>query len=169
MSKRISTTSNPQQFTPFTIEQIRQVARVSNATLVVYSIASDPLDSQALTPSSILRIWVVKPTGKIDLRQVNLKPFLQQHVLLGQLIANSRKSMGVRGLPSRATLIAKLPTENQPSSALQKQRLQQLHQMLIALIAELLPKDPSDRIIFIPQDLSSWFPFLPFRMPMVNT
>ena len=159
LSQRISTTSVHHQFTPFTVEQIRQIARSLNATLVTYSVAADPLERQSFIPSSILHIWVVKPTGKIDFREVNLKPFLKQNVLLGQFIASSRESMGVRGLPSRATLIAKSPLGTQPSSALQKQRLQQLHQMLIDPIADLLPNDPNDRVIFIPQGSLFLVPF----------
>ncbi len=160
LAQRTSNTPVYHQFMPFTIEQIRQVARSRNATLVVYSVGADPLERQSFVPSSILRIWVVKPTGKIDSREVNLKPFLQQNVLLGQFIASSRESMGVRGLPLRATLIVKLPEGSQKQATeRQKQRLQQLHQLLIDPIADLLPKDPSDRVIFIPQGSLFLVPF----------
>jgi hypothetical protein len=45
-------------------EQIKQVAKQQNATIVQYSIIPD---------ESELYIWVIKPTGDIQFRQVDLK------------------------------------------------------------------------------------------------
>ncbi len=41
----------------------------------------------------------------------------------------------------------------------QTQRLQQLHQILIELIADLLPNNQAAHIIFIPQDALFYVPF----------
>ena len=51
---------------PLSIQQIQQIARVQNATLVQYSNFSDEL-----------YIWVVKPTGEVAFNQVDVQKVLQ--------------------------------------------------------------------------------------------
>jgi hypothetical protein len=60
-------------------EQIRQIAKAQNATLVQYSIIYDDFQIQGkpVGRESALYIWVIQPTGEITFRQVDLKPLWQ--------------------------------------------------------------------------------------------
>jgi CHAT domain-containing protein/predicted negative regulator of RcsB-dependent stress response len=122
---------------PLTILQIQQVAREQKATLVPYSIVDDEL-----------YIWVVKPIGKVDFKQVDLR---SQKILLEDLITSTRQSIGVRGRDS-------LDISFEPTST-QSDRLKQLYKLLIEPIAQYLPTDPNDRVIFIPQKELFLVPF----------
>ncbi|MEG4280869.1 CHAT domain-containing protein [Microcoleus sp. MON1_C1] len=76
---------------PPTIEQIKQIAKAQNATFVEYSISF--LEK--------LFIWVIKPTGKIAFRQVDLN---YQHTPLKELVADSRELIGIRNRDFNPTL-----------------------------------------------------------------
>src|ERR687885_206586 len=157
LARQLST--NPTQATPIappTIEQIKQIAKAQNATLVQYSIIYDNFKVQSKQESheSELYIWVIKPTGEVTFRSSDLKPlWQQQNTTLSNLVTTSRESIGVRGRGGLGA-VAKVD-----GASLAKQ-LQQLHQLLIQPIADLLPTNDRDRVIFIPQ--SSLF-LVPFR------
>lgn len=128
---------------------IQKFAQRQNATLVEYSVIVDQFKQ-----NSTLLIWVIKPDGSVQFRSVdltslntdNLVPMLSREELpplppLNELIRGTRISLdsGTSGL------IANDVTNKQ---------LNKLYQLLIAPIADLLPENPQDRIIFIPhQDL----------------
>lgn len=128
---------------------IQKVAQMQNATLVEYSVIVDQFKQ-----NSTLLIWVIKPDGRVQFRSVdltnlktdNLVPMLSREELpplppLNELVLGTRVSLdsGTSGL------IANDVTHKQ---------LNKLYQLLIAPIADLLPENPQDRIIFIPhQDL----------------
>lgn len=131
-----------------TIEEIRQIARDKNSTLVEYRIVRHR--NQRL--ESIL-IWVIEPTGTITFRRSDLKSLSQkQNITLTELVKSSRKSIGVRGRDrTRASVEIVYVSELEET-----QRLQQLHSLLIKPIADLLPSDPNSNVIFIPhQELFS--------------
>ncbi|MBD2095974.1 CHAT domain-containing protein [Trichocoleus sp. FACHB-591] len=130
-------------------DQIRQIAKAQNATLVQYSIIYDTFEIQGKHTSreSALYIWVIQPTGEITFRQVDLKPLWQQHkVSLANLIIGNQEFLAVR---SRSSLGF---AQRQPD-------LPTLHQLLIDPIANLLPKDPNAHVIFIPQGSLFQVPF----------
>ena len=117
------------EINPIEIEKIKQTAQVQQATLVEYSINYD----------EFLYIWVVKPTGEVAFQQVDIKSL---NTLLKDLITNTRQSIGVRGRDS-------LDISFEPGLD-QSKRLQQLHKLLIEPIAQYLPTDPNEHVIFIP-------------------
>ncbi|MEG4453402.1 CHAT domain-containing tetratricopeptide repeat protein [Microcoleus sp. N9_A1] len=132
-------------------EQIRQIAKAQNATLVQYSIIYDTFEIQGkqVGRESALYIWVIQPTGEITFRQVDLKPLWQQHNdSLAKLIIVNQESLQVR---SRSSLGSTKPEPNF--------NLGMLHQLLIDPIANLLPKDPNAHVIFIPQGSLFQVPF----------
>ncbi|HEY9612027.1 CHAT domain-containing tetratricopeptide repeat protein, partial [Allocoleopsis sp.] len=151
------------RFTPSTTEstiaapslsQIQQIAKEQNATLVEYSIINDEFQvgGKLKTKESELYIWVIKPTGEVTFRRVDLKPlWQQQNTTLESLVSDSRKSIGVRGRGLGA--VARVDEESQTN------RLQQLYQLLINPIADLLPTDPNARVVFIPQNTLFLVPF----------
>jgi len=128
------------QILPPNIQQIQQIAKEHNATIVQYSVFGN----------EALYIWVIQPTGEITFKQVDLTSLKTS---LKDLVTSSRTTIGVR---NRSLAAVKPRPGNAPS---QSQRLQQLHQILIAPIAEFLPKDPEQQVIFIPQDELFLVPF----------
>ncbi len=155
LAARLSDKTTPENYAPPTIAQIKQIAKAANATLVEYAIINDDFEEQGKWNSreSQLFIWVIQPTGKVDFRQVDLTPlWWEKNLSLPDLVANSREALGVRGRGG----IAVEAIASAPNPA---ERLQQLHQLLIAPIAELLPKNPRDRVIFFPHKSLFLVPF----------
>ncbi|MBD2206959.1 tetratricopeptide repeat protein [Calothrix sp. FACHB-1219] len=136
-----STRSNEFLNTIPSIAQIKKIAQQQKATLVEYFLAKD----------AKLYIWVVKPTGEIAFKQVDLKSLKTP---LKNLVETSRQSIGV--IKQRGAEIKNPPL---PSPETQKKRLQQLHELLITPIANHLPKNPGDRVIFIPHESLFLVPF----------
>jgi CHAT domain-containing protein/tetratricopeptide (TPR) repeat protein len=132
-----------------TQSQIRQIAKMQNATLVQYSLIYDDAQIQGKLSAreSALYIWVIQPTGEITFRSVDLKPLRQQHsASLSDLVVGNQEFLAVR---SRSNLGS---TKLQPD-------LPTLHQLLIEPIAALLPKDPNAHVIFVPQGVLFQVPF----------
>ena len=140
--------ANPASTNPPTIQQIQQIAKTQNATLVQYSIITNNFKVQGkqLSQESELYIWVVKPTGEVSFRKSDLRPlWQQQNISLADLVTNTRESIGV----SRSIFITEVVNPVEEES--QNKRLQQLHQLLIKPITDLLPTNPNERVIFVPQ------------------
>ncbi len=130
-------------------DQIAQIAKAQNATLVQYSIIYDKFEIQGklVGRESALYIWVIQPRGEITFRQVDLKPLWQKHnASLASLIVGNQEFLAVR---SRSSLGSTQPQPDLPT----------LHQLLIDPIASLLPKDPNAHVIFIPQASLFQVPF----------
>ena len=131
-------------------EQIKQVAKIQNATLVQYSLLNEN------TQESELIIWVIKPTGEITMRRVDLKAWQQKSKSsLAELIKETRNQIGVRSDYNKG--IITVPAESKEKSS--RKSLKKLHQVLIQPIADLLPKNPSAKVIFIPQNELFLVPF----------
>jgi CHAT domain-containing protein/Tfp pilus assembly protein PilF len=150
-SKLPKVIQNEQSLKP-SIQQIKQIAQQQRATIVQYSIIANTFQSQGKQKldSSLLYVWVVKPTGEITFKQVDLKSF---NTSLQDLVINSRDSIGV---VSRDMFDIKV-INTQPEDPTEE--LKQLHKILIAPIANLLPKDPNEKVIFIPQESLFLVPF----------
>jgi CHAT domain-containing protein/Tfp pilus assembly protein PilF len=149
LRRRLSPLSEtPPPIKPFPLNDIKKVAQQQNATLVEYSVVS---------PDE-LYIWVISPHGKVTFRQVDLKlPGTTTDSLpLRKLINETLESLGVG--EDRNGIFEVTLTTSAPDPQRQTQSLKQLHQLLIQPIADLLPSNPEERVIFIPhQDL--------FRVP----
>jgi tetratricopeptide (TPR) repeat protein len=124
LANKLSDNPNEQLSTPPNIDQIKQIAKLQNATLVQYSIMYDDFKVQGkLQPKeSELYIWVIKPTGEVTFRKSNLKPLWQkENTELAQLVINSRSSIGARGRGIKVTY----NPDNNPSTP--KNNLKRLH------------------------------------------
>ena len=132
------------------LQQIKQVAKTQNATIVEYSLIKNTFKNQGQEQwrESSLYIWVVKPTGEVAFKQVDLTSLKTP---LEDLVISSRESIGVRGRG-----LAVEPRTDAPTPAKQ---LQQLDQLLIQPIAQFLPTNPQARVIFIPQSSLFLVPF----------
>ncbi|WNZ44070.1 CHAT domain-containing protein [Leptolyngbya boryana CZ1] len=133
--------------------QIKQTAQAQNAILVQYSLSQKQFDANGHKEwrDSVLYIWVVQSNGQIAFRKVNVTPLSKS---LEEFVSVSRDAIGVRSRSDRS-LVA-VPASNPEQ---QKQALQQLHKILIEPIADLLPKDPNQRVAFMPQDSLFLVPF----------
>ncbi|AUT00319.1 Fis family transcriptional regulator [Nostoc sp. CENA543] len=157
LTSRIFSNSKEQLLTPPTIAEIKQIARLQNATLVQYSIISDKfkVEGKIQFKESELYIWVINSTGEVTFRKVDLKPLWQkENTTLPQLVTTSRQAIGARGTAFRGINVTYNP--NAPKA---KNNLKRLHELLINPIADLLPKNPNERVIFIPQNALFLVPF----------
>jgi CHAT domain-containing protein len=142
-SKLFNKPNNQVNIKPPSVEEIKKIAQQQDATLVEYSLNE-----------SKLYIWVIKPTGEISFKQVDSKLL---NTSLTDLVISSRNAIGVRG---RNTLeISFEPGQDQT------QRLQQLHKLLIEPIAQFLPTNPNERVVFIPQNELFLVPFSALQDP----
>ncbi len=138
------------------IAKIKEIAKQQNATLVQYSVLFDStvVNGKQETKESGLYIWVIKPTGEIKFSQVDLKPLWQQKTSLTELIESSRNAIGARNDYLKGIVIGV-----EKSQDTQFKQLQALHKLLIEPIADSLPKNKSDKVIFIPQGALYLVPF----------
>lgn len=145
LAKRLTSNNNPIEIKAPKINELTKIAASQNATLVEYSIIND----------EDLYIWVVQPQSKIEFRSVNLKSWLKKHnISLKELVNDTRKSIGAyRGIISKEVVN---PSVDRNAQTL---RLQQLHQLLIEPIANLLPNNSNERVIFVPQGELFLVPF----------
>ncbi|OLP19256.1 hypothetical protein BST81_05705 [Leptolyngbya sp. 'hensonii'] len=149
---------------PLDVSRMQQVAKTRQATLVQYSILQPDLEANLQpAPPTDLVIYVVQPTGKITVRRMDLKPLAQQRTSLARLVAQGQIAIGVR---NRGAQFQESPAiGNEPFPQIQQPDLQQLHRWLIAPIADLLPSNPQDRVIVIPQGDLFLVPFAALQDP----
>ncbi|BAY66438.1 TPR repeat-containing protein [Calothrix brevissima NIES-22] len=162
LASRVSTNNKQadKSLEPPTIAEIKQIAKQQNATLVQYSIIYDEFKvaGKQQSKESDLYIWVVKPTGEVIFRKVDLKPLWQKdNLTLAQLISTTRDSLGV-GDEDR-NMIFKAEVVNSGNETIQRASLLKLHQLLIKPIADLLPTDTNKRVTFVPQENLFLVPF----------
>lgn len=156
---------------PITLAQIRQIARQQQATLVEYAIVPDDnfkFRGKQRGREAELLIWVVQPTGKIDLRRVDLKPLWQQQGPLRQIVGVARclsptcptvaEVAAERGSAAPRVRSAAPDAPTQPT-ALTYPGLPELYRVLIAPIADLLPQNPDQPVVFMPQESLFLVPF----------
>ncbi|BAY60707.1 TPR repeat-containing protein [Calothrix brevissima NIES-22] len=157
LASKLSSNAKEQSATPPRIGEIKQIAKAQNSTLVEYSIITDyfKIGGKQQNKESELYIWVIKPTGEVSFRKVDLKPLWQkENTTLDNLITTSRNSIGTRGTAFRGINVV-----YNPNAAKAKNNLKHLHELLINPIADLLSKNPNDRVTFIPQGQLFLVPF----------
>jgi len=140
--------------TPFppTIEQLREVARKLDATLVEYAIVPRDefrVQGRQRGEAGEIFIWVLSPTGQLTFRRVSLANI---DLTLSEQVQQSRSALGALG---RTRGLGVQPTEA-PASAPQ---LRQIYQQLIAPIETALPPDPEDLVVLIPHESLFYLPF----------
>ncbi|WP_017717930.1 CHAT domain-containing protein [Kamptonema formosum] len=139
------------------VEQIKQIAKDTDSTLVEYSVLYDANQMYQLSRfrlsfdlpyacAEVLFIWVVQPTGEIAFRQVNLKRLWQRdNIFLVSLVRSLRESISTGSRDEGGDETNRL--------------LQQLYQVLVEPIADLMPASENRRVTFIPQDFLFLVPF----------
>ncbi|MBD2341951.1 CHAT domain-containing protein [Calothrix sp. FACHB-156] len=143
--------------TPPKVEEIKQVAKNQNATIVQYTVLSENSDvnGKRQTQASELVVWVISPNGEIAFRRVDVQAWQKKNQTnLANLIQQIQASNGSITERDKGGIITSKTPKN-PSALTWKQ----LHQLLIQPIADLLPTNPDSRVIVIPQDKLFLVPF----------
>jgi CHAT domain-containing protein/tetratricopeptide (TPR) repeat protein len=175
-SRLAASASVPTTINPPNIQQIQQIAKEQNATLVEYSTIRN----------EALYIWVIKPTGEITFRWVDLKSLdinlpsaseetrvsaalgrrglNEQDTALAEMIRGTREALGVSGDTTNRQA-ANPPASTPANSRIIYPKLQQSYQLLIQPIADLLPTDPNAPVIFIPHKSLFLVPFVALQDP----
>lgn len=147
-----------QALLPPRIDQIRQIAREQNATLVEYSV---------FYQYEIL-IWVIKPTGEVSLRRSALEGDRSSSGVtesLVQLRGSKPQSADVNTLTEQVNAFYRnlrgigIFANDTPSPSAVQTQSQALYQQLIQPITDLLPTDPDQQVVFIPQGPLFLVPF----------
>jgi CHAT domain-containing protein len=129
-----------------TTAQIQQIAQTQVATIVQYSIVSD----------ENLYIWVIQPNGKIHFHKSDLTQLKKP---LSQRVVDSRTAIGARSRDNADVVVELNEAALQQRREQETRNLRQLHQLLIEPIAQFLPQDSNQRVIFIPQGSLFLVPF----------
>ncbi|MFM2433056.1 MAG: hypothetical protein RLZZ511_4270 [Cyanobacteriota bacterium] len=127
-----------------TITALQSTAKRERATLVSYSLLRDPRTEIEHT----LYIWVVSPQGAIAFRQVDLPRRGDYKSFISQTVQAARRSV--------------LGDSDQAAA---KTAMQSAYRLLIEPIADLLPKNADDRVVFIPQGALFLVPFQALQNP----
>jgi CHAT domain-containing protein/tetratricopeptide (TPR) repeat protein len=134
-----------------TAEEIQQIARDTNTTLVTYSLIFD----------QALYIWVVQPSGDIEFRSVEFNGSGDSGLAINPIAsidgpvyrgATDDSELTALVNDSRATIVVE-GVDTSPK------QLKELHEVLIDPIADLLPTDPEAKVAFIPQGSLFLVPF----------
>jgi CHAT domain-containing protein/Flp pilus assembly protein TadD len=136
---------------PIALEQIQQIARDTNTTLVTYSL----IFAQALY------IWVVQPSGDIEFRSVEFEGSGDTGLAINPIASiDGPVYRGATDDSELTTLVndsrASIVVEGADTSP---EQLKELHQVLIDPIADLLPTDSEAKVAFIPQGSLFLVPF----------
>jgi CHAT domain-containing protein/tetratricopeptide (TPR) repeat protein len=164
------TNTAPSNIEPPNVEQLKQIAQSHQATLVQYSIISETTFFHSSRQDSASRnifpgeqktllISVIKPTGEIQSRPIDLK---ERNIVIEDLVTSNRQTMGLgRNLGVSLKPGAEVPTGNARTSLGEdaKEQLKQLHRLLIDPIADLLPSNPEANVAFVPDKELFLVPF----------
>ncbi|MGF1488254.1 MAG: tetratricopeptide repeat protein [Prochloraceae cyanobacterium] len=112
------------------LQEIRKIAKSAKATLIIYSLPS----------KTQLYIWAIKPTGETIFSWKELPDFAEneERSYLTNLVDRSLKAIAAH---------------SEVTKEMRKERdllLQELYRLLIVPIADFLPKNLEDKVIFIP-------------------
>ena len=146
-----------------TMDQIRDIAQQQRATLVEYTLVPDDsfrFQGKQRGTAERLYIWVVQPTGDVTFRQIDLTPLQQERGLsIASLVEISRDLSGIRGASRDFSTAPEMNTSAFAPVFRQRQHWRSLHQLLIEPIADLLPTEPTARVVFVPQEQLFLVPF----------
>jgi CHAT domain-containing protein len=144
---------------PATVADMRRAAAERNATIIIYSIHTEPnrLPDRMPDREVGVTIWVVSPDGKITARRRGFDGVLGEGTLpLTAAVYRAREALDV---PGRGTAPAAVVAKGRPISPRAATALRQFHRLLIEPVADLLPPQEGARLLFIPQGALFVVPF----------
>lgn len=113
------------------LENIKRISLDYNATIVEYSIIY----------SYALYIWIIKPSGEIIFRNIDLNPLLEDETSLREIAKEANQEIDNSSWTDARYYVKKL------------------YEYLILPIQDVLPTDPESQVIFIPQHELYLVPF----------
>lgn len=150
---------------PLSIAQIQELARSQNATLVQYSVVQIPGRPGSPPRTNELLVWVIHPNGEIVCRSIDFQktgfPSVRDAVQM------TRENLGVRGMAFLTDPLGKpLSQVSSPGRHdFKNEGLKKLYNLLIQPVADLLPSQPDDLLIFIPHQELFLVPFAALVSP----
>lgn len=156
------------QIKPPTISDIQNIAQKRQATLVTYSIIRDRDNRE-----SNLYIWVVNPQGEITLRQLDLATIEATYKTSLASVSSNARQAASGGLDLRRPRLEDFVVSFRgeivsPDPLLHRRSFsfpRDADKLLIEPIADLLPENPDQPVIFIPQGELFLIPFPALQSP----
>ncbi len=159
LAQRLSNSPLPSQEAPPTVAAIQAIAKQQQATLVTYSLLQDRAGQD-----TDLYVWVVSPAGEIHFRRIDLRALHPNQAVSLSKVARQARAAVAAGQDKSQPIISDLVVslrgsllESAPQPVFASAR--NSYELLIQPIAELLPTDPNQRVIFIPQGALFLVPF----------
>ena len=146
--------------TPPSLKEIKAIAKNRQATIVSYSVIENQQGEE-----SQLYVWVVNPQGKIDFRQLNLIEIKEKFRTSIASVANNSRQAAAGGLDLRKPRLQDYIVSFRGGLRANLDNRRKLgfprdaHKMLVAPIQDLLPEDPDELVVFIPQGSLFLVPF----------
>jgi len=144
---------------PASFAEMRAMAQQRRATVLVYSIATEPnrLPSRMPEREVGIRIWVLSPDGRVSLRERGFEGVLanqDETFALSSTIVHAREIFGVAGRGPVAVVSARPQRVSRAGNELRR-----LHRLLVDPVAQLLPSEPGARVLVVPQGALFLVPF----------
>lgn len=147
--------------TPPSLNQIKAIAKNRRATIVSYSIIENNRGEE-----SQLYVWVVNARGKIDFRQIDLAEIKQKFRTSVASVSHNSRQAAAGGLdlrnPRLQDYIVSFRGDIRAKSPNYRRKLgfpRDAYKILIEPIKDLLPPDPEELVVFIPQGSLFLVPF----------
>ncbi len=146
--------------TPPGVREIKAVAKNRQATIVSYSIIKDKNGEE-----SEFYIWVVNPQGKINFRALDLATIKKQFRTSIASVSNDSRDAASGGLDLRKPRLQDyvVSYRGDNTETLENRRKlsfpRDAYRLLIEPIKDLLPEDPEELVVFIPQESLFLVPF----------
>ena len=146
---------------PPDVREIQAIAKNKQATIVNYSIIKDSNGEE-----SEFYIWVVNPQGKINFRQIDLAVIKKQFRTSIASVARDSRDAASGGLdlrkPRLQDYVVSYRGANSSQTLENRRKLsfpRDAYKLLIEPIEDLLPEDPEELVVFIPQESLFLVPF----------
>jgi len=147
------------------ISQLQQIARDQQITIIFYSLISPDSVEFLRDKAAIseLYVWVISPQGQISWRDLNLRQWeiVKHQKTLAKTIQVLQERLtsqsGTVRVDPRVVLPRRPVAVTSDRDAIDE--LKQLHELLIEPIADLLPKNPDAKVVFVPDQALFLVPF----------
>jgi CHAT domain-containing protein/tetratricopeptide (TPR) repeat protein len=159
LKERMSNPAADAASRPATVADMRRAAAERNATIIVYSINTEPnrLPDRMPDREVGVTIWVVAPDGKITARRRGFDGIFGEGTLpLTAAVYRAREALDV---PGRGVAPPAAVAKGRPISPRAAAALRQFHRLLIEPVEDLLPAQEGARLLIVPQGALFVVPF----------
>ena len=147
--------------TPPSLKEIKAIAKSRQATIVNYSIIEDSRGEE-----SLFYIWVVDSQGKITFRQLDLTVIKEKFKTSIASVSSDSRDAVSGGLdlrkPRLQDYVVSYRGDNRANTLQERRKLsfpRDAYKLLIEPIKDLLPSNPDELVVFVPQESLFLVPF----------